>query len=140
MLAKKDIMVVVSIESILEELGSFEDDEEKNLENWQDLEPHMDELAELAQDVEDRPTEANWRRLHDKILGMEPDWQRPGESETYFLHAIFDYLDEPNCEDARANCLEALHTLEDHKDLIDEYVHEKANLVVRMEEMNLDGD
>jgi hypothetical protein len=123
-------MVVVSIESVLEELGRMNnDDKVKNLQNWQDLEPHMDELAELAQDVEDRPTETNWRRLHDKILGMEPDWQRPGESKTYFLHAIFDYLDEPNCEDARDNCLEALHTLEDHKDLIEEYVHKMVDYV-----------
>jgi hypothetical protein len=121
---------VVTIESVLDQLGEFSDDAEADADHWSNLQPSLDDLFAAASNARVFPNAENWTALLDELATVELGWWGTGS----FLDAlrIDDASDEADCE----HCLDVLQTLEQHIELIDDYIHEQAAKAADSNEMD----
>lgn len=122
--------VVVTIDSVLEHLGELSGDAEADADHWAILQPNLDTFFAAAGNVRVFPTAENWATLLDEVATVELGWWGPG----CFLDAI--RIDDASDEADRENCLDVLHTLKEHFELIDDHIHEQAARAVEANEMD----
>ena len=122
--------VVVTIDSVLDHLGELSGDAEADANHWSDLQPNLDALFAAAGNTRDFPTAENWAALLDELATVELGWWGTG----CFLSAM--RIDDASDEADRDHCLDVLHTLEEHFELIDDHIHEQAANAAEANEMD----
>lgn len=122
--------VVVTIDSVLEHLGELSGDAEVDANHWSDLLPNLDTLFVAAGNTRVFPTAENWAALLDELATVELGW--------WGVNAFLDALRIDDASDAvdREHCLDVLHTLKEHFELIDDHIHAQAANAAETNEMD----
>lgn len=121
---------VVSIDSVLEHMGELSGDAEADADHWAILQPNLDTLFAAAGLTRVFPTAENWAALLDELETVELGWWGSG----CFLDAI--RIDDASDAVDREDCLDVLHTLKEHYELIDDHIHDQAARAVEANEMD----